>query len=502
VSSRILGLDIRSHDVAAVVMHAGYRTERIASFCQVALTGEGEFEAQLTAAISGILNRLDVGDVFCQVALPSEWIVFRNISVPIKGHGKIRQILPYELEPSLAQPVETLTFDFDMLTAVETGTDSHLVVAGAESARLEACLNVLKNAKIDPDVITPGSCALAACLPKAVNLADRAVLVSMGSAMCDLYILISGQIGMVRTFRLPPDRESSAATIGTYLNQTLAAFEEKYDRSFDPQTLYLDQAVETDEPDVASALKQFLGCPVLPVDLAAASQTAIPPSGDKWYPHRFNNALALCFARAHRVKTFNLRQGDFGKRIFLSEQRASLINTAVLLGVAIVLGISALVLDGYLTQKKLALLDRRIVAVFKSTFPDVRRIVDPLQQMKVKIREQKQRISQTGGAERKSRMVDMLNDISRLIPKSVDVTLAGMRFGEDYMLLSGYAGQFKMVNDVRTDLEKADWVKTAVISSAKQDKSGQRVDFKIKLVFNKESVNPDTASENLVSSGK
>ena len=499
MSSRILGLDIRSHDVAAVVMHAGYRTERIASFCQVALTGEGEFEAQLTAAISGILNRLAVGDVFCQVALPSEWIVFRNISVPIKGHGKIRQILPYELEPSLAQPVETLTFDFDMLTAVETGADSHLVVAGVESTRIEACLNVLKNAKIDPDVITPGSCALAACLPKAVNLADRTVLVSMGSAMCDLYILISGQIGMVRAFRLPPDRESSAATIGTYLNQTLAAFEEKYDRSFDPQTLYLDQATES---DVSSALKPVLGCPVVPIDLAAASQTAIPPSGDKWYPQRFNNALALCFARAHRVKTFNLRQGDFGKRLFLAEQRSSLINTAVLLGVAIVLGMSALVLDGYLTQKKLAQLDRRIFTVFKSTFPDVRRIVDPLQQMKVKIREQKQRISQTGEAERKNRMVDMLNDISRLIPKSVDVTLAGMRFGEDYMLLSGYAGQFKMVNDVRTDLEKADWVKTAVISSAKQDKSGQRVDFKIKLVFNKESVNSDTASENLVSSGK
>ncbi|MEA3231898.1 MAG: PilN domain-containing protein, partial [Thermodesulfobacteriota bacterium] len=142
------------------------------------------------------------------------------------------------------------------------------------------------------------------------------------------------------------------------------------------------------------------------------------------------------------------------------------------------------ILDGYYTRKTLRHLDEQVATVFTTTFPEVRRIVDPLQQMKVKIREEKNRIAQTGVAERKVPIVDILNDISRLIPPKMNVTLTGVTIGPENMLLSGHAEHFDMVNDMRANLEKAEWVETSIISSANQDKTGQRVDFKIKLVFN------------------
>jgi hypothetical protein len=149
----------------------------------------------------------------------------------------------------------------------------------------------------------------------------------------------------------------------------------------------------------------------------------------------------------------------------------------------LVIAILALILDGYYTRKTLRHLDKQVATVFTTTFPDVRRIVDPLQQMKVKIREEKNRIDQMGVAERDVSVIDILNDISRLIPPKMDVTLTGVTIGPENMMLSGHAEHFDMVNDMRADLEGATWVDTSVISSANQDKTGQRVDFKIKLVF-------------------
>ncbi len=485
MSSRILGLDIRNHDVFAVVVQAGFKTERVEACFKVPLTGQGEFEDQLSTAIAEIVDRVNVKDIFCQVALPSDWIIFRNITVPIKGRGKIRQILPYELEPSLAQSVEDLTFDFEMVTTIESGNENHLIVSGVESTRLKTCLDVLKNANIDPDVITAGSYAFACCLPKVIDLTERAVLVALGRGVCDIYLLVSGQIGIARTFRFSSDQETDAVMIGTHLNQTISSFEERFNLEFDPQIVYLNQAIENNQTDTALELKNKFEYPVEAVDLARATRMSVQSVQTPWYPQRMNNALALCLTRVLNIKTINFRRGDYGKRLFFAEQRTPLIKIASLMGVVLLLGILAIGLDGYFTKKNLQRLNQQVTAVFTSTFPEVRRIVDPLQQMRVKIREEKQKISQMGVAERNVTMIDMLNDISRFIPSEIDVTLTGLSFGVDNMILSGHAGQFKMVDDIRAKLEKADWVDTSIISSANQDKSGQRVDFKIKLVFTK-----------------
>jgi len=486
MSSRILGIDIRNHFVNGVVVRTGFKTERIETHFRVPLTGQGEFETKLSDAINKIVDRIDVKDIFCQVALPSDWIFYRHINIPIKGQSKIRQVLPYELEPLLAQPVELLTFDFLPVAINETGNGNHLVAAGMEKVRLKACLDVLAAAKIDPDVVTAGSYALASCLPKVADLPDQAVLVTMEAGTSSIYLLISGQIGMARVFRFPSGKDSDAAIIDTNLHQTISAFEEQYNFEFDPQTVYLNQDAASERIGVESELIEKYDYSVKSIDISAAAGLSIQSARSTWHSGQMNNALALVLVRTKGVKVLNFRRGDYGKRIFFSEQRTHLIKTAVLCGLVLVLAILAVILDGYYTRKTLRHLDEQVATVFTTTFPEVRRIVDPLQQMKVKIREKKNRIVQMGIAERKVAVIDILNDISRLIPQKMDVTLTGVTIGPENMLLSGHAEHFDMVNDMRTDLERAEWVDTSIISSANQDKTGRRVDFKIKLVFKRD----------------
>lgn len=483
MSSRILGIDIRNHFVNGVVVRAGFKTERIETHFQVPLAGQGEFEARLSDAINTIVDRIDVKDIFCQVALPSDWIIYRNIDIPIKGQSKIRQILPYELEPLLAQPVELFAFDFLPVAINETQNDNHMLAAGVERPHLKACLDVLAAAKIDPDIVTAGSYALASCLSKVTDIPEQTAIVTMDGEAWSIYLLLSGQIGMARTFRFPSGKDSDAAIIDTNLHQTISAFEEQYNFEFDPQTVYLNQDAASERTDVESELIEKYDYPVKTIDIADAAGLPVQSARSTWHSEQMNNALALVLVRTKGIKALNFRRGDYGKRIFFSEQRPHLIKTAVLCGLILVLGILAVILDGYYTRRTLRHLDEQVVTVFTSTFPEVRRIVDPLQQMKVKIRDEKSKIAQMGIAERKVAVIDILNDISQLIPKKMDVTLTGLIIGPENMLLSGHAEHFEMVNDIRANLERAEWVDTSIISSANQDKTGQRVDFKIKLVF-------------------
>jgi len=485
MSSRVLGIDIRNHFVNGVVVRAGFKTEQIETHFQIPLAGQGEFETKLSDAINKIVGRIDVKDIFCQVALPSDWIIYRNINIPIKGQSKIRQVLPYELEPLLVQPVELFAFDFMPVAINETGNGNQMVAAGVEKIRLKACLDALAAAKIDPDIVTAGSYALASCLPKVADIPDQAVLLTMDGGASSIYLLISGQIGMVRVFRFPSGRDLDAAIIDTNLHQAISAFEEQYNLEFDPQTVCLNQDAASERTDVESELIEKYDYPIKSIDISDAAGLPIQSTRSTWHSGQMNNALALVLVRTKGIKVLNFRRGDYGKRIFFLEQRANLIKTAVLCGLVLVLAILAVILDGYYTRKTLRNLDEHVATVFTTTFPEVRRVVDPLQQMKVKIREEKKRIVQMGIAERKVAVIDILNDISRLIPQKMDVTLTGVTIGPDNMLLSGHAEHFDMVNDMRANLEEAVWVDTSIISSANQDKTGKRVDFKIKLVFKK-----------------
>ena len=205
-----------------------------------------------------------------------------------------------------------------------------------------------------------------------------------------------------------------------------------------------------------------------------------------------NNALALVFVRSKRIKILDFRRGDYGKQLFLTEHRTPLIKTAALFGLLLLFFIVAITLDGFYTKKTLNRLNEQVAGVFRSTFPDVGRIVDPLQQMRVKIREEKDRIAQMGVTERKVAVIDILNDISRLISPKMDVTLTGVTIGPENMMVAGQADNFELVNSMRAELEKAEWVTASIISSANQDRTGQGVDFKIKLVFNNRPATKNT----------
>ena len=121
--------------------------------------------------------------------------------------------------------------------------------------------------------------------------------------------------------------------------------------------------------------------------------------------------------------------------------------------------------------------------VFKNTFPEVTRVVDPLQQMQVKIKEAGDGSIGPELPGTRVRVIDILDALSRQIPSSVDVDFNRMVVGSDNVVLSGDTDTFNTVDDIKGRLDDADIFTSVVISSADLEKSGKRVRFKLKLDF-------------------
>ena len=127
------------------------------------------------------------------------------------------------------------------------------------------------------------------------------------------------------------------------------------------------------------------------------------------------------------------------------------------------------------------MLDRKIEEVFRQTFPDVKRIVDPVQQMRVKINDIKRSDVSSTGIDSKGRVLDLIREISQGIPKALDVSITRMVIDQETVRISGKTEEYNTVDNIKNRLESSPHFSAVDISSANLDRRGKRIQFEIKL---------------------
>ena len=180
---------------------------------------------------------------------------------------------------------------------------------------------------------------------------------------------------------------------------------------------------------------------------------------------------------------FNFRKGPFASKKFWEENKKGLIQTGVFFALVVALAFFNVFVDSYFMGKRLTRLDNQITDIFTSTFPDVKKIVDPVQQMRIKIQGVRKKELFPGEAEKPIRAIDILNNISQRIPRETDVTLTRMVLGLENVVISGDTDTFNSVDGIKSRLEQVDSFKKIIISSANINKSDNRVRFKLKITF-------------------
>lgn len=481
MTRKILGLDIRHDAVSAVLVQNSIKENVIESYESVPMPDQQDFESGMAASLETIVEKMNISGSICIASFPADQISYRNIQVPFKGLKKISKILPFELEPTIPFPVDDLIIDFYTLPLSDHNDNTDLIAAAVEKSKLQLYLGILDSFGIEPEIVTVGGYSTALCLSSLVDTHENWLFADIDKSKCTVFGVLSGKICLIRSFPIPSETPSfNTEMLCTNIQRTLSAFEEIVGLDFHPDGVFIT-GCGLDDSDIEQDMERFLELSVKRTDLVSHIEIEKQHHPAKtWNPCQMDNAFSLALMEIEGVDGFNFRKGPFAAKKIWVEHKTGLIKAGVLAAMVLALAFFNVVLDSYFLKKKLTGLDDQITKIFTSTFPDVKS-VDPYQQMRIEIEAANKNALLPGKTDKHIRTIDILNNISKLIPKETDVKLTRLVVGEDSVQISGNTDTFNSVDDIKSRLEQVNFFQKITISSANINKSDKRVQFKLQV---------------------
>ena len=481
MSRKILGLDIRKEAVTAVLLQSKIKGMSIEAHAYSPIQDPNGIKQGVSDCISSLTKQADISGASCIAAYPSENIFYRNIRVPFKAPKKIRQILPYELEPTLPLPVEDLIIDFYIPGQNNQNSHTDILAAAAEISELKAFMETLAEFKLVPTVLTAGGYSTAFHVARIKEIPDVCLFIDAGLKNCGLFMINSGRICYARSFSLPAGSSDRAIVICNHVKQTLAAVKEVLQMDINAGGV-LATGYGVEDKSILSGISQKLDIPVTGMDLVKGSDVTVKNIAlNEWKPLRLDNALALALNELEGLPDLNFRKGPFAPRKLWAEHKKYFIQTGILAGAIASFAFMDIVIDNYFMAKKAERLDAQITHIFNTTFPEIQKIVDPLQQMRVEIQNTKKQTISPESPQKNVRNIDILHDISTLIPDNADIELNRIVIGPGSVQISGYTDTFNSVNNFQRKLQSGKLFKAVTINSANIEKTENRVNFKLNL---------------------
>ena len=146
MAHQILSIDLQQDLLTAAILDDEKTQELLAS--TVVVTGSRPPEE----VIAELAATLACADCRCFLSLGASFFSFRNLVLPFSDRKSINKILPFELEESTANSIDTMLIDF-MLNSRE-GEETEVIAAMIERKLLSEWYTALRQAGISPEFIT------------------------------------------------------------------------------------------------------------------------------------------------------------------------------------------------------------------------------------------------------------------------------------------------------------------------------------------------------------
>jgi general secretion pathway protein L len=489
MSNKILSIDVRDDAIAALLISSTLKGNCIESHCHVRLDhAPSEVENKLSWAISRLADEIDISGTNCILSVSPAEVTYRNVKLPFKERRKIGQLLPFELESGLPCAVEELSIDFSI---VRKSDYSDIFAAAVKNEKLDEMVGILHSFDIRPRYISVGPIAEAMCIAKlgTTKKSDNFLFISMDDVCATVCLVSSGKLHLARTFRLPKnDAPQRIKRLKQEILRITAAFENIYafDFNFDQVMISSVSSGAVDDDDMGelvSTLTGMFGVDVTNVDIFNdANLKILSCPDDASFEHRlFNSALGLAGIEIGRIAPFNFSRDHYSLGKYWEDNRREFITAGVFFLLVFILIMTNTIIETRFLEKQTRKIDNEIHHIFRSTLPGDTRIVDPLHQMRVEIDRIRQRSALTQTAGSKISNIEILREISRLIPNDIDLLISNMVRSDNQVTLSGTISDFNAVDEVKVQLEKAGFFERITISSANMDNSINRVRFRIRV---------------------
>lgn len=435
----------------------------------------------LDKVVARLKEEVEHEDERVHLLFAPECLLFRNLTVPFSDRKKIEQILPMELVDSCPVEVEEMLIDF---VITESGEEGAKIVAGLlPRDLLKNTLAALSDAGITPESIGVGG--LPTCFNIIDNVAKDFVWLDIQAQSIGFFIINRARVSLVRSVSFDASTGGVDRVIQEVQRTLLASGNS---RCLEGDTSIFVSGLPSLRDETIAGLKDEFEN-IDPQIYSQSDQPFIKINAvirDKYFPGVMDGLLARTLRGADEKENFNFYKGEFRKKTSGKEFRQNFIKIALPIAAALVALIGFQIYDYSQLKDRQSSLDQKIVAVFKETLPSVTRVVNPLQQLKVANNEIRAAYGSgpDKGGDAQS-MINLLAEISALIPESYQVRLTRMVADLETIRLRGMTADFNTVDNIQKELEKSDYFAEVDINSANQSPQNDEVRFELKLLLSR-----------------
>jgi len=123
-------------------------------------------------------------------------------------------------------------------------------------------------------------------------------------------------------------------------------------------------------------------------------------------------------------------------------------------------------------QQKLNKIETKMISEFRKTFPDVKKIVDPVVQAKEKLNQ----TEETSISIQYPSILEMLVEITKIFPEDVNVEIDRLSFSNNVLTISGFIDNLKNLEKVKEKINKSTYFPSLQMGSISFDRNN-RVNF-------------------------
>lgn len=483
MSRKVLAIDIRKESVSAVLVKTSLRENRIDAHAHVPISDSAEDENPFKTALESLCSEIDTDGCDCVVSISADHFSYRILQIPFKDSRKIKMVLPFELEATVPFPVDDLIIDFINLGSAGHNDHTDVIAVAVPKSELTPYLGTLNAIKIDPEMVTLSGLPAALCLANQTDAGKDQLFLKIDKALSTLFIAIDGGIKLIRSFPTPVTDDTKAGSLGAFVHRTLSAFGELSRSEYQPPDMVVTGS-GLNGANFDADVSRFLDLPVKRLNFADHLNIPIDGEHNKpWDPALMDNALALALMEIEGTRGLNFHKGGFAAKKFIVKHKKYLIKTGILAASVLALLLFNVIAESYTLNRRIDRFNRQITGIFQETFPEVKRIVDPFQQMQIKVQEVKKNAVFETATTSPIINIDILNNISKSISESITVDITRMVISPDNVLISGTTDTFEAVNDIKSKLEQIEAFKKVTISSTNKDRSGKEVRFQMKVAL-------------------
>jgi len=506
MSSRFLSIDLKNGLLTAIAFTVDARVMHVIDHAMVVVAAR-----PMEEALTELSQKIDFHDATCHIALAAESFFYRNLSLPFTDNKTINKILPLELEENTPVKIDRLLIDF--IISEESKSHSQIIAAMIDRDLLAARLTALQTLGVDPETVTISGIPTAFRLLNTPELPADFLLLDIDLQEATCLLVRSGHLVLIRPLTFDP---GLAAGFQIRPDQTIEALRpENIDATFQAFCKTIYQALQSsDTAHELTGLAIFLSGSVgtwagtterihaglgdlcLSCSLAGSDPTSleddvserpsyqiVPPTDATWRPEIMADAVNLGWQAIKNWKGFNLRKEAFATKKSFTGSRNQAIAITLPLLTAAMLAIFYLWYDYAQLLKEKKGLDAQIHAIFAETLPDVTRIVDPIQQLRVKIQEAGHTSTGKDGSLPPATILTLLTEVSANIPQPLDVRLTRFVVDDNGLRLKGSTDTFNTVDAIKKGLEQSPAFSNVEISAANLDPKSSKVRFELKLTM-------------------